>query len=210
MRKIRILLIAALALAVLLRAGLSMLYPEKHVDESQYLEEVALPQVEAGIKASGREREDFEIWGGGFIATGATDEEVAKEMDWVRYRLAFYGSTRSYHGVLACHDELDLGMKLHAMSKRGAPFWRSRGRRSCGADRLPGTCRPGAARSRRPRCGHPPGSRRSHRRGSGRTCRAGAPPPVRRSPGAYRYRGAPRRAAGGGRGCTARCRSRAR
>jgi len=41
MRKIRILLIAALALAVLLRAGLSMLYPEKHVDESQYLEEVA-------------------------------------------------------------------------------------------------------------------------------------------------------------------------
>jgi probable F420-dependent oxidoreductase len=85
----------------------------------KYLEEVALPQVEAGLATSGRKREDFEIWGGGFIATGETDEEVAKEMDWVRYRLAFYGSTRSYHGVLACHDELDLGMKLHAMSKRG-------------------------------------------------------------------------------------------
>ena len=85
----------------------------------KYLEQVALPQVEAGLSASGRKREDFEIWGGGFIATGETDEEVAKEMDWVRYRLAFYGSTRSYHGVLACHDEIELGMKLHAMSKRG-------------------------------------------------------------------------------------------
>jgi probable F420-dependent oxidoreductase len=85
----------------------------------KYIEEVALPQVASGLEASGRKRDDFEVWGGGFIATGETDEEVAKEMDWVRYRLAFYGSTRSYHGVLACHDELDLGMKLHAMSKRG-------------------------------------------------------------------------------------------
>jgi probable F420-dependent oxidoreductase len=85
----------------------------------KYIEEVALPQVAAGLAASGRKRDDFEVWGGGFIATGASDEAVAKEMDWVRYRLAFYGSTRSYHGVLACHDELDLGMKLHAMSKRG-------------------------------------------------------------------------------------------
>ena len=37
----------------------------------------------------------------------------------VRYRVAFYGSTRSYHGVLAVHGQEELGMKLHAMSKRG-------------------------------------------------------------------------------------------
>ena len=40
-------------------------------------------------------------------------------MDWVRYRIAFYGSTRSYHGVFAVHGEQELGMKLHAMSKQG-------------------------------------------------------------------------------------------
>ena len=32
--------------------------------------------------------------------------------------MAFYGSTRTYHGVLAVHGWEELGMKLHEMSKR--------------------------------------------------------------------------------------------
>jgi probable F420-dependent oxidoreductase len=85
----------------------------------KYLEEVCLPQVTAGLADSGRAREDFEVWGGGFVCTGETGDEVRKQMDWARYRIAFYGSTRSYHGVLAVHGEEDLGHELHAMSKRG-------------------------------------------------------------------------------------------
>ena len=85
----------------------------------KYLEEVCLPQIEAGLARSGRRREDFEIWGGGFVCTGETADEVREQMDWSRYRIAFYGSTRSYHGVFAVHGEEELGMKLHAMSKRG-------------------------------------------------------------------------------------------
>jgi probable F420-dependent oxidoreductase len=85
----------------------------------KYVEEVCLPRIEAGLAQSGRRREDFEVWGGGFVCTGEDADEVRKQMDWARYRIAFYGSTRSYHGVLAVHGEQELGMKLHAMSKRG-------------------------------------------------------------------------------------------
>lgn len=85
----------------------------------RYLETVAMPALEAGLKAAGRERSTFEIWGGGFIATGRDEAAVAKALEGIRYRVAFYGSTRSYHGVLEAHGAEDLGHKLHDMSKAG-------------------------------------------------------------------------------------------
>jgi probable F420-dependent oxidoreductase len=85
----------------------------------KYLEEVALPRVGEGLRQGGRARESFEVWGGGFIATGPDEASVARQLDDARYRVAFYGSTRSYHGVLAVHGWEDLGQKLHAMSVRG-------------------------------------------------------------------------------------------
>jgi probable F420-dependent oxidoreductase len=85
----------------------------------RYLEEVALPRISEGLERSGRERRQFEVWGGGFIATGRTSDEVAKQLEWCRYRVAFYGSTRSYSPVLSIHGWDDLAAKLHEMSKRG-------------------------------------------------------------------------------------------
>lgn len=85
----------------------------------KYVEDVALPMLDKGLAESGRKRSEFEIWGGGFVATGRDDEAVAKQVEWVRYRLGFYGSTRSYHNVFAVHGWEDLGMKLHKMSKQG-------------------------------------------------------------------------------------------
>jgi probable F420-dependent oxidoreductase len=85
----------------------------------KYLEDVALPNLQEGLAKSGRPRESFEISGGGFVATGADEAAVAESMDEIRYRVAFYGSTRSYHGVLRSHGWEDLGLKLHEMSKRG-------------------------------------------------------------------------------------------
>jgi probable F420-dependent oxidoreductase len=84
-----------------------------------YLEEVALPQVTEGLAAAGRDRASFECWGGGFVATGADAAAVQKQIEEIRYRVAFYGSTRSYHGVFAVHGWEDLGLKLHQMSKQG-------------------------------------------------------------------------------------------
>lgn len=82
----------------------------------KYIENVIMKELQTGFERGGRSRENFEISGGGFIATGKTEEEVRKMYDWVRYRVAFYGSTRTYWPVFEQHDLLDLGEKLHRMS----------------------------------------------------------------------------------------------
>ena len=86
----------------------------------RYLEEVCMPRIAEGMARTGRKRGSFEVTGGGFIATGATDEEVAKAVEWVRYRVAFYGSTPGYWPVLDLHGLGDLGRKLNRMTKEGA------------------------------------------------------------------------------------------
>lgn len=83
----------------------------------KYLENVIWPQLQTGLERGGRLRENLQISGGGFVITGATDEEVNKLVDFYRSRIAFYGSTRAYWPVLEQHDLLELGEKLNYMSK---------------------------------------------------------------------------------------------
>ena len=86
---------------------------------AKYLEENTLPIITAGLAKSGRPRDKYEITGGGFVVTGRDDEAVAKLFDWVRYRVAFYGSTPAYWPVFEVHGLGDLGRKLNAMTKAG-------------------------------------------------------------------------------------------
>ena len=46
-------------------------------------------------------------------------ESVAQRFEWVRQRVAFYGSTPAYFPVFALHGLDDLGHQLHAMSREG-------------------------------------------------------------------------------------------
>ncbi len=85
----------------------------------RYLDEVVMRELRAGMMKGGRAREHFEIAGGGFIATGPDEAAVAKMVEWVRYRVAFYASTPAYWPVLAVHGLEELGQKLNAMSKAG-------------------------------------------------------------------------------------------
>jgi probable F420-dependent oxidoreductase len=85
----------------------------------RYLEEVCLPAMLEGMKRSGRSREHFDIHGGGFVCTGPDQAAVRKAMDWARFRVAFYGSTRTYLPILALHGLEALGQKLHEMSVQG-------------------------------------------------------------------------------------------
>jgi alkanesulfonate monooxygenase SsuD/methylene tetrahydromethanopterin reductase-like flavin-dependent oxidoreductase (luciferase family) len=85
----------------------------------KYLTDEIMPRLEAGLAKAGRKRSNYEISGGGFLATGPDDESVAKRFEWVRQRVAFYGSTPAYFPVLAVHGLEDLGHKLHAMSREG-------------------------------------------------------------------------------------------
>ena len=85
----------------------------------KYLENKVMPILSEGLAKTGRAREKFEISGGGFVVTGKDDEAVAKLFDWVRYRVAFYGSTPAYWPVFEEHGLGDLGRKLNAMTKAG-------------------------------------------------------------------------------------------
>lgn len=85
----------------------------------RYLEEVAIPRLCQGLARAGRERKNFEVCGGGFLVTGPDADAVQKQLEWARYRIAFYASTRTYAPVLSLHGWDDLGEKLHRMSAEG-------------------------------------------------------------------------------------------
>ncbi len=85
----------------------------------RYLEEVCMPQLNEGLRRSGRSRLNFDIHGGGFVCTGPDEATVAAEMDLARRRIGFYGSTRTYLPILTMHGLHDLGLKLHRMSVEG-------------------------------------------------------------------------------------------
>jgi probable F420-dependent oxidoreductase len=85
----------------------------------RYLEEICLPQIREGMRRGGRSRADFDLHGGGFVATGPDDAAVARAIDAVRRRVAFYGSTRTYRPILSLHGLDDLGLKLHRLSVDG-------------------------------------------------------------------------------------------
>ncbi len=82
-----------------------------------YITNQILPRIEEGMARTGRIREHFEISGGGFIATGVDDEQVAEATEWVRTRVGFYGSTKAYWPVFAEHGLEELGERLLYLSR---------------------------------------------------------------------------------------------
>lgn len=85
----------------------------------RYLEEVALREINDELARVGKQRSQFEVCGGGFIATGPNAEAVANMREMIRYRVAFYASTPAYRPVLSLHGWDDLGEKLHRLSVTG-------------------------------------------------------------------------------------------
>ena len=85
----------------------------------KYLEDAVMPRLAEGLAKTGHKRENFEISGGGFLATGPDDATVARAFEWARERVAFYGSTQAYWPVLALHGLEELGHKLNAMTRQG-------------------------------------------------------------------------------------------
>jgi probable F420-dependent oxidoreductase len=83
----------------------------------RYMDEVSLKRIQTGLDVHGRPRHAFEVVAGSFIATGANEEEVAKMREYIRFRVAFYCSTRAYWHVLTLHGMEDLGLKLRPYPK---------------------------------------------------------------------------------------------
>jgi len=85
----------------------------------RYLEEVVRPMLTEELEKAGKSWENFEVSGGGFVVTGPDEAAVARAAEGIRYRVAFYGSTPAYRGVLDLHGHGELGDRLNQMSRRG-------------------------------------------------------------------------------------------
>jgi probable F420-dependent oxidoreductase len=84
-----------------------------------YLRGFALPEIEAGLRKSGRARSDLTLVASVFMITGRTEAEVARAREAARGQIAFYASTRTYEPVLAAHGWQDLMPRLHRKSVEG-------------------------------------------------------------------------------------------
>ena len=69
----------------------------------QYLKEVTLPAVEAGLMKRGRSLDSFQIDYAPMLAIGTTDEELEQAILSIKDRIAFYGCTVAYRPVLELH-----------------------------------------------------------------------------------------------------------
>ena len=83
----------------------------------RYLREVTLPALGSGLTAAGRSRADVEVSMLAMIATGDTEEEMARAVAGARQQIAFYGSTPAYRGVLSRHGWTGLGDELNSLSR---------------------------------------------------------------------------------------------
>ena len=85
----------------------------------RYLREVTWPLIDAGLSASGRDRDQFTVSYPGLLATGETEQDMAAASAAVRGQIAFYASTPAYRAVLDLHGWGDLHDELHRLSVRG-------------------------------------------------------------------------------------------
>ena len=85
----------------------------------KYIREVLIPAVHEGARRAGKDPADLQIRGGGFLATGRTEEEVEAGRERIRRQISFYGSTRSYSNVLKLHGWDDEAAHLHRLSIDG-------------------------------------------------------------------------------------------
>lgn len=90
-----------------------------------YIESVTLPAIDRGLERAGRTREDFEISYSCFVVTGRDEAEMAASMKATKERIAFYGSTPAYKGVLEAIGVGELQAELNTMSKQGR--WKEMG-----------------------------------------------------------------------------------
>ncbi len=84
-----------------------------------FIRATTLPAIEAGLAKGGRKRDNFEISYSPMVVTGRDDAEMAASKKAITERIAFYGSTPAYRGVLESIGVGELQSELNAMSKQG-------------------------------------------------------------------------------------------
>ena len=85
----------------------------------RYLDQVVLPALRAGAAAADRDPSEVAVVCPVMAVIGDTEEERATARQNARLRLAFYGSTRTYHGVFDVHGWEGTSDRLHALQRAG-------------------------------------------------------------------------------------------
>jgi probable F420-dependent oxidoreductase len=95
----------------------------------RFLREIAAPALATGAARAGREpaghesteheRKPAGIVASPFVATGATEADLARERERIRQHLGFLYSTPQYRATLDLHGWRDVGEKLHALTRAG-------------------------------------------------------------------------------------------
>ena len=93
--------------------------PHGGIMSDRYMRTTMLPRIRTGLIKSGRSWADVEIGASGYLVLGDNDSDIEQRVEEMRRPLSFYGSTRTYHKVLALHGLEELGQKLHALSRQG-------------------------------------------------------------------------------------------
>ena len=84
---------------------------------TKFLENITLPSVKKGLELS--TAKEFDISLGVMVATGTTDEEIAKARDACKAQIGFYGSTPAYKVVLEQHGWESIQPDLNSLTKKG-------------------------------------------------------------------------------------------
>ena len=84
-----------------------------------FIKNVTLPAMAKGLEKSGRSRAQFEVSYSNFVVSGRNEQEFNEAKKAAKERIAFYGSTPAYQGVLAAIGVGDLQPELNKMSKQG-------------------------------------------------------------------------------------------
>jgi probable F420-dependent oxidoreductase len=83
------------------------------------LREINLKAIETRLAEKGKPRSDFTIHLPLFIATGSTDEEFRRNVEWHRHRIGFYSSTPAYKHVLDLHGWGEVHDETRRMTREG-------------------------------------------------------------------------------------------
>ncbi len=84
----------------------------------KYMREVTVPSITEGLATRGLTLDQFELDYAPMLAIGRNDEELEMSTDALRERIAFYGCTVAYRGVLDIHGWGAVQDELIALNRR--------------------------------------------------------------------------------------------
>lgn len=85
----------------------------------KYLDDVVLPNIDAGCAKAGRTRSQVTLATTVFVCMGRTRDDVERSKAAVRQQISFYASTRTYAGVLGAHGWGDTCYRLSEKAAKG-------------------------------------------------------------------------------------------